>query len=423
MTDVKIANIQIVELLMIAIILTSLLNFLIKGKYNLHHKLKVYVGQYFVFFLFLILLTIISFDQIFFIPPLVNNSLLQRPVIISLARFIQLFLVMMVSVIIVKSLYRYKNLLNYFVNTYVVVGTMNAIYGIISYFLLLLFNINIGGAYLSGGYQERVSGFFIEGGPFGLYLISVLIVTLFRRSFLKNGKNFSNNFILLIQFFAMILTQSKAAIIALIFLGIFTLLIHINTKKIMYGLILTLSLLFVLLKTQPGQNMIALAKNYQTLFKLIVIENTIPINSFNLSGGRASGLLLVPAMVSANPLFGVGLGNYSLVRNDPKYLQRLPSVDFWDLSGLGLLGYVAEMGIPLFLLFFYILFKPFIWIYRMGGRGILLILASTQLVLHLFGAQITFLYPWLVSAICMGYIHGGTQNFYRSLANKPSLSH
>jgi hypothetical protein len=169
--------------------------------------------------------------------------------------------------------------------------------------------------------------------------------------------------------------------------------------------------------------MIALAKNYQTLFKLIVIENTIPINSFNLSGGRASGLLLVPAMISVNPLFGVGLGNYSLVRNDPKYLQRLPSVDFWDLSGLGLLGYVAEMGIPLFLLFFYILFKPFIWIYRMGGRGILLILAATQLVLHLFGAQITFLYPWLVSAICMGYIHGGTQNFYRSLANKPSLSH
>ena len=53
----------------------------------------------------------------------------------------------------------------------------------------MLFNINIGGAYLSGGYQERVSGFFIEGGPFGLYLISVLIVTLFRRSFLKNGKN------------------------------------------------------------------------------------------------------------------------------------------------------------------------------------------------------------------------------------------
>ena len=103
MTDVKIANIQIVELLMIAIILTSLLNFIIKGKYNLHHKLKVYVGQYFVFFLFLILLAVISFDQEFFIPPILANSLLQRPVIISLARFIQLFLVMMGSFILIRS--------------------------------------------------------------------------------------------------------------------------------------------------------------------------------------------------------------------------------------------------------------------------------------------------------------------------------
>jgi len=124
-----------------------------------------------------------------------------------------------------------------------------------------------------------------------------------------------------------------------------------------------------------------------------------------------------------NPIFGIGIGNYSLVRNDPKYLKGLPVYYKWDQHSLGLIGYLPEFGIPLFLLFIYLLFKPVYWSLKIKPRGLIFVLASTQLVIHIVGAQITFLYPWLVSAICMGYIHGGTQNFYRSLANKPSLSH
>jgi len=34
-------------------------------------------------------------------------------------------------------------------------------------------------------------------------------------------------------------------------------------------------------------------------------------------------------------LFGVGFGNYSLVRNNPNYRGVIPPTDEWDLTGLG----------------------------------------------------------------------------------------
>jgi hypothetical protein len=422
MSAVKIANIQIVELFMIVMLFIYLLNFLIKGKYNLHYKLKGLVEQYFLLFLFLLLLTGINLRQEFFIPPNIANSLLQRPVIISLARIIQLLLAMIFSVIIAKTLYRDKNLLYFFINAYVVVGTMNAIYGIISYFLLPLFNINIGGAYLSGGFQLRALGFFKEGGPFGLYLVTVIVVTLFRKYSLKKGNNYLNYILLSIQTLGIILAQSKASLVAIFILIFIYFIEKISFRSLMYTILFLFSFK-IYSYTDIGRKDINMFKSYVAMATLAYNKPEYVPTSINLMGGRASGIYLVPRMIIMNPIFGIGIGNYSLVRNDPKYLKGLPVYYSWDQHSLGLIGYLPEFGIPLFLLFIYLLFKPVYWSLKIKPRGLIFVLASTQLVIHIVGAQITFLYPWLVSAICMGYIHGGTQNFYRSLANKPSLSH
>ena len=40
--------------------------------------------------------------------------------------------------------------------------------------------------------------------------------------------------------------------------------------------------------------------------------------------GRVTGALIVPRMIAAHPIGGIGLGNYSLMRNDPEYPRDFP---------------------------------------------------------------------------------------------------
>src|SRR5207248_6892536 len=82
---------------------------------------------------------------------------------------------------------------------------------------------------------------------------------------------------------------------------------------------------------------------YSNFAEALVVRPEDP----NLVMGRISGTLIVPRMIGVHPVLGIGLGNYSLMRNDPDYLQGLPSVEKWDLPGLGLVGSTAELGIPL----------------------------------------------------------------------------
>jgi len=71
-------------------------------------------------------------------------------------------------------------------------------------------------------------------------------------------------------------------------------------------------------------------------------------NDYNLVVGRLSALHIVPKMILAHPVTGIGLGNYPLMRNDPMYLDGLPAVtEIEDLPALGIPGITAEMGVPI----------------------------------------------------------------------------
>jgi len=112
---------------------------------------------------------------------------------------------------------------------------------------------------------------------------------------------------------------------------------------------------------------------------------------------------LVPRMIAEHPFGGIGFGNYSLQRNNPNYLQGLPTTSGWDLPGLGLAGYVAELGVPLVLFLIWLIWYP-VKVIRFHKVSILVVLtASYQFFAHLVGVQITFVYPWLLTALALGY--------------------
>jgi O-antigen ligase len=117
--------------------------------------------------------------------------------------------------------------------------------------------------------------------------------------------------------------------------------------------------------------------------------------------GRITAMLIVPRMVSAHPLLGIGVGNYSLMRNDPDYLQGLPPVDEWDLAGMGLLGSAAEFGIPLTLLLLALLIQPLVRARRRKAPLIVTLAAGFQPIAFLLGVNLNFFYPWLVAAFVL----------------------
>jgi hypothetical protein len=100
-------------------------------------------------------------------------------------------------------------------------------------------------------------------------------------------------------------------------------------------------------------------------------------------------------------LLGIGIGNYSLMRNDPDYLKGLPSVNDWDLPGLGLISDAAELGVPLTVFFVILLLRPFQRARKMKAPGAFIAAAAFQPTALLLGVNLNFFYPWLISAFLL----------------------
>jgi hypothetical protein len=120
--------------------------------------------------------------------------------------------------------------------------------------------------------------------------------------------------------------------------------------------------------------------------------------------GRIVGAIIVPRMIAAHPLAGIGIGNYSLMRNDPEYLQGLPTVTDWDLPGLGLAGSSAELGIPLTVFLLAMLFKPLRQARRAASPVAVMLAASFQPIATLAGVNLNFFYPWLITALALSAV-------------------
>jgi hypothetical protein len=236
----------------------------------------------------------------------------------------------------------------------------------------------IGPHILVGPEDKRLHGLYNEGGPFGLLCAFLFCVAI-------NLK--ASSFIKIVFLLCVFAAGSKAGM-ALVLLGPALVLApkFSRTTRIAVAVsVITLAPLVIA----------NIANNYVT--EIADLENQVRsrLDDTNFVMGRVAGLHIIPEMVKNNPLLGVGLGNYSLVRNDPVYRGIFPSVDLWDLSGLGgIATMLAEGGLIGVILCFYPLFALFKQT-SPTGRGLLV---ASCLSLF-FGVQFYFTYPWIGVAL------------------------
>jgi hypothetical protein len=246
------------------------------------------------------------------------------------------------------------------------------------------------------GADQRVRGFFNEGGPYGIFLVSVAVVVLLRAHFFAPVFPALRWPVLGVLTAALALSQSKAALLVATGLcGVAVWFAGRRLQKVAVALVCALVLTTAL--SLFGGKVFGYFYAYLNLEEAMAYRPDDP----SLIMGRIAASVIVPRMIAAHPVLGIGVGNYSLMRNDPEYLQSLPPVSEWDLPGMGLFGSAAEFGIPLTLFLLALLLRPLSLTRTMGRPAVVALAASFQPLAFLLGVNLNFFYPWLVAAFVL----------------------
>ncbi len=346
--------------------------------------------------------------------PPTELSFLRTPPFLSFSRLTELALCMY-GLLLASEVCRTPELLHCACKYYIWAGLLSCLFGLLSWNFYHITGLELGGTY---GDANRIRGAFIEGGPFGIYLVSVLLVLLFRwriRAQRLTRSELLTAAIVIVTFF---LAASKAGIGVAIALCILAVIAGRRQVRIRarYIVLATLgsSVLFAVAWTQ---GLAGYVFNYENFSESVASRP----DDTSLVMGRLMAVVLVPRMIADHPVAGIGIANYSVIRNDPHYLEGLPSTTEWDLPGLGLLGYAAELGIPATLFLVVIIWRPVRIVKSRSCSVVVVVLASYQMIAHLFGAQITFFYPWLVTSFALGYSLRANGASVRSVTGKRSL--
>lgn len=366
--------------------------------FSISSKLKGLFWLYALFLLVLAAFSILSIRLDFY--PLFGASFLKQPIIFSLSKLLQLTALVCGFFWLANKFITRRPVLIRAMSVYWAVGVACAIYALICCAAVVALHLepnpeSLFGAYLSGGVRAR--GFFNEGGPFGMYLVSVVVIGFLRRHMTGRPMGKMNSAILAIAF---ILSDSKAAILAVAFLLLYYVMsVASFVHKVAY-LVLSITLLSALgVLLNLGSHLNSYLYAYENIDQEVMTRGV----DLNLVAGRISAFFIVPRMIETHPISGIGFGNYPLMRNDPRYLGGLPPIrDVEDLPAIGIPGIAAEIGIPATAWLLALFAVPF-WRGRkkypiMGIAGIY------QLLAHSLGVQLTFFYPWFISACAIGSI-------------------
>jgi hypothetical protein len=302
------------------------------------------------------------------------------------------------------------NNLIFTLRVYFWVGVASAAFAILTFPLNVYFDLQLG-TYLD---DHRMRGFYNEGGPYGLYLISVFLV-----GFALSRQNWATKSRLRLAYvplaIALFGSQSKAAIFAAGMMMFFNALM---VRQVGRRLLVLLALLataylasFVPAITDPIAIYISTPAKYEYLSNLDSEED--------LLSGRIAGAFIVRRMIQVHPWVGIGWGNYPLVRNSPEYRGGARWADIEDDPGLGMLGTTADFGIPLTLFLIFITFYPYFYLRRQGAPLVVKNLALIQPVVHLCGAQLNLTYPWLITAFALGLGYYYSRNQLQAYAPQP----
>jgi hypothetical protein len=370
LTDANFFGAKVSELLVLA-----LLPFATYSAFRLSRP----VGMMFAIFTVFLLSTFISNVGMQFYRPANEISALKAPYIISIARYVELLLCTIVFAFVTGSISRDKlqTVLQRFFS-------YNTIFTVA---VLLIFAVDfvIGSSIVTEEGGHRLKGFFVEGGPYGLFCSAILAIA-------HSFKMLKKSAILVIGG-ALALSQSKAGILlTVVYYGVLPL-TKLKLKSILPA-ILMLSVLGTLSWMTLGERFVGYFNAVSTVEELLSVRSDDP----SVIMGRIAGAYIAPQMIQANPILGVGLGNYSLVRNNPAYRGIFPAVDDWDLTGLGLLTLIAESGIFGSALFLWLYLTI---VFSISRATALRLPAFIPLFCFALGLQIYFIYPWILLSLCL----------------------
>ena len=387
----KIASVQYLEILELALLVYIVFRISRNG-WHLHLSrafLRIGAG-YAVFFFVSAIGAALALQRSFYL----DVQGLYGPGFITLARAAELIAGVSALLILADIFRRDRSKCIFTMKVYFLAGSLSSAVSLVALFVGIVLHIGVLGA--AAG---RASGFFNEGGPFGLYVLSVMSAGWVLRSFDGVIGKKVMAVAQVCNFLAFAASTSKAGLVALGLLFVAQLVISSGIRqRIFAGIVAAIAIAVTVTFTDVyGGTLkyIAGGEAYETY-------SILRPNDTNFVIGRAAGLYFVPRMIAAHPWLGVGWGNYGLVRNDVQYRGLSPVIGVTDSPGLGLYGTTAEVGIPLMILLLYLLLQPLLLTRRATHWRPLLTLALIQPVVQLCGAQLNLTYPWIVSAFALG---------------------
>jgi hypothetical protein len=399
----KFGDVQALELLQVMRFLVVLL-LLIAGGMRIPSAglWRELAGKYALFLLGCGVISLLALRLPFFPPP--DIGFLKRPLVLSVSRIGELFLAGYFMLAVAESL-RQDALRGAFkirlvLDVYCGVAVLSAAVSVAALLLFDWTGISTPAIY---GLEGRARGFFNEGGPYGMFLVSAILAWLLRAHLVGSPRRPVYWGAHALMLCGMAASRSKVALLAVLCLCVAGSLCA-GSRRQRLVLACILSLASAMLVSAFGARFLGYFYSYTNFDELLYYRPGDP----SLIMGRVTGALILPRMAVAHPILGVGLGNYSLMRNDPAYLQGLPVVDEWDLPGMGLLGSAAELGVPLTLGFLALLLLPLRQAWRRGGSPVLVAAAVFQPVAFLLGVNLNFFYPWLIAAFALATLYNST---------------
>lgn len=379
--DVKLGFVKISELLLLLIT-----PFLLKKSIN------KFIFYFFVFFTIETILGLIITSTHHF--DILGPSKFKAPYVITIARYFELVTCISLCIITFRlfknNTDQSKKIIDYLVNWNILIT---------AFFFLIYIVVKIGLLPIQNSIvvydTDRLRGLYNEGGPFGLMLSFIFILTFFQQN--SRYRFFKQLFLfIIIAFFA----RSKAGILfVVIWIALFNFEILKNKLRVfIFPIILVFLVGFYFL----FMNVSSMYVTELNRVKQSIKERPTDIN---LILGRVSGVYIVPNMIEENPIFGIGLGNYPLLRNNAEYRSFFPkplreSIDI-DAHGFGgIIDIIVEMGILGFFFFMFIVYGVYYEI-KNFNKGIVFVLGF--ILIYCFGVQIYFLYPWVLMAIILAY--------------------
>jgi len=346
------------------------------------------------FFLLLTLKTLFLNVFVDFYIPTEETSFLKNPYIISLSRFLELLCCYYLINICIIYFNKEKENVKLHIRNIIDIQVCIAVFYLFVYVLYQIGLFKLENDYVKdllvynteAGYsiKYRIKGLFVEGGPLGLFYASIFLLLVLERE----------KAYLLMSFLIIFIlwgTQSKAG---LLMITSYFLIDYFYIRKARSVLFLTIPLLLFIIIF----GFVIYNSYFQALQNLeFIVQAFTPADSTeidkNLLMGRVTATIILPNLLFHNLFFGIGLGNYALVRNNPIYRGFLPEVPYWDLHGFGgIVDVLVEGGLIFFI--FMLLYVKKLWnrCHTIKQKRVFLIF----ILCFIFGVQIYFLYPWFI---------------------------